>query len=231
MRPSRLSLAGLLAALTLLAAPAVAAQASVGTMAPTPREIEDLYTGWRASAVLDTPVHGKDDRPLGQTVDLFLSPFNEADLLQVEVPEAMAEGPSRTFVLTWEEAQIGPGLDRIDTELSTERIAEMVEEGEFERLDAPVRDKIGWRVGQLLGAEVVLDGGERLGTVDDLIMDRGAFLKGAVVDANGTLYAVPWESVVVEPGGTLSLPYRRAGLERIEPFDYAKLTGDLAYEG
>jgi len=65
-----------------------------------------------------------------------------------------------------------------------------------------------------------------VGTVDDIIANSNAVVKAIVFrDAEGgTLRAVPWRSVVVEPGGkTLTVPLTKPVIAGLPSFDYEKM--------
>jgi len=66
-----------------------------------------------------------------------------------------------------------------------------------------------WHVSELVGSKLEIDGDVPVGTVDDIIAGGNDVVKAVVVrDAEvGMLRAVPWRSVVVEPGGERLTPF------------------------
>jgi hypothetical protein len=76
------------------------------------------------------------------------------------------------------------------------------------------------------GSILEIDGDVPVGTVDDIIADSNAVVKAVVFqDAEGgTLRAVPWRSVVVEPGGKiLTVPLTKPAIAGLPSFDYEKM--------
>ncbi|MBM1170015.1 PRC-barrel domain-containing protein [Microvirga arabica] len=64
----------------------------------------------------------------------------------------------------------------------------------------------GWRAQQLLGQPVMRKGGNRIGTVRDLIIDADGRLAAMVMEGGGALgipdavYRIPWDEVDLTPG-------------------------------
>jgi sporulation protein YlmC with PRC-barrel domain len=85
----------------------------------------------------------------------------------------------------------------------------------------------GLRTSKLLGDTVVNDKNERIGTIDDLIIDRDRVLfavlqVGGFLGIGGRLVAVPYESLVVdEAGNKITLPgATRDQLTKLPEFNY-----------
>ncbi len=85
-----------------------------------------------------------------------------------------------------------------------------------------------WRTTELLDDAVEIERGVRYGNVDDLIIDRGGDVRAIVVDADSAAppgrYAFPWRRDRFERDrGVHQLPYDRAQINRLRPFDYGAL--------
>jgi sporulation protein YlmC with PRC-barrel domain len=86
-----------------------------------------------------------------------------------------------------------------------------------------------YRASKLIGASVVNDKNEKIGSVDDLIVtpaDRVLFAVisvGGFLGINGRLVAVPYSSLTVdEKGGKVTLPgATKDALTKLPPFHYA----------
>lgn len=78
-------------------------------------------------------------------------------------------------------------------------------EGEISQLSPDLLYK-GWRAQQLLGQAVMRKGGDRVGTVRDLIIDADGRLAAVVMEGGGALgipeavYRIPWDEVDLTAG-------------------------------
>lgn len=85
----------------------------------------------------------------------------------------------------------------------------------------------GYRASKLIGSGVVNDKNERIGTLDDLIIDPQQVLfavlqVGGFLGVGGHLVAVPYKSLVLEhPGGKVELPgASKDELKKLPEFRY-----------
>ena len=91
-------------------------------------------------------------------------------------------------------------------------------------------DKVttGYRATKLVGATVQNDAGEKIGTIDDLIVDRDDRVPYAIVSVGGflgmgdKLVAVPFAVFKVYPDKTVLPNATRDMLKNLTKFDYAR---------
>ena len=77
-----------------------------------------------------------------------------------------------------------------------------------------------------MGSRLEIDGDVPVGTVDDIVAGGNNVVKAVVFrDAEaGTLRAVPWRSVVVEPGGKiLTVPLTKRVVTELPAFRYQNM--------
>jgi sporulation protein YlmC with PRC-barrel domain len=111
-----------------------------------------------------------------------------------------------------------PGIDRIRTELSF---------FELLRVDVSVVAK-GYRASKLLGSSVVNDKNEKIGSLDDIIIDRNQVMfavlqVGGFLGLGGRLVAVPYKTLVInDEGKKIELPgATKEALRGLAEFKYA----------
>jgi sporulation protein YlmC with PRC-barrel domain len=85
----------------------------------------------------------------------------------------------------------------------------------------------GYRVSKLMGSPVVNDHKDRIGTIDDFVVDRDRVLfailqVGGFLGIGGRLVAVPYKSIVLDdPSGKIILPgASREELKKLPEFQY-----------
>ncbi len=85
----------------------------------------------------------------------------------------------------------------------------------------------GYRASKLMGSSIVNDQNERIGTLDDLIIDQERVLfavlqVGGFLGLGGKLVAVPYETLVTDhPGGKVQLPgATKDQLQKLPEFKY-----------
>jgi sporulation protein YlmC with PRC-barrel domain len=86
----------------------------------------------------------------------------------------------------------------------------------------------GYRASKLMGSSVVNDQNERIGTIDDLVVDQERVLfailqVGGFLGLGGRLVAVPYEALVMDPpGGKVQLPgATKDQLKKLPEFKYS----------
>jgi sporulation protein YlmC with PRC-barrel domain len=85
----------------------------------------------------------------------------------------------------------------------------------------------GYRVSKLMGSPVVNDHQEKIGTIDDFVVDHDRVLfailqVGGFLGIGGRLVAVPYKSIVLDdPSGKIILPgASREELKKLPEFQY-----------
>jgi sporulation protein YlmC with PRC-barrel domain len=86
----------------------------------------------------------------------------------------------------------------------------------------------GYRASKLIGSSVVNDQNEKIGTVEDIIIGKDKVLfavlqVGGFLHIGGRMVAVPFQSLVLEDGGTkIKLPgATQEALKKLPEFKYA----------
>jgi hypothetical protein len=86
----------------------------------------------------------------------------------------------------------------------------------------------GWRASKLIGSGIMNDQNERIGSLDELIVDQENVLfavlqVGGFLGIGGHLVAVPYKSLVLDhPGGKVVLPgATKDQLKRLPEFKYS----------
>ncbi len=97
---------------------------------------------------------------------------------------------------------------------------------ELVRLDVAVVAK-GYRASELIGATVKNDKGEKIGTIDDIIVDKQKVLYailevGGFLGVGGRLVAVPYEQLAIDDTGkNITLPgATKEQLQNLQEFRY-----------
>jgi sporulation protein YlmC with PRC-barrel domain len=86
----------------------------------------------------------------------------------------------------------------------------------------------GYRMSKLIGSNVINDKNEKIGTVDDVVADKDkkqlsfAVLQvGGFLGVGGHLVAVPYDSLVIDDTGKVTLPgASKDELKKLSQFNY-----------
>lgn len=194
------------------------------------RSFED---GWRAERLIGLEVRGTEGAVIGEVDDIVIGADGEVESLILEVGGFLDIGDTKLKV-GWDEVTL-------DTSGELRYAVVPIEEGEYERFSLFDGSDVttgprAFRVSELVGDYVTLDGTSGYAYVDDLVFDEAGALQAVVVTRNssfgGGYYAYPYYGYEYgfDPGlGTYDLPYTADEVGRLDPFDYGTLGGFGAF--
>lgn len=181
-----------------------------------------LSGGWLAEELLGHSVYGINGNLLGTIENLLINADGQLAAVVVEAGGLLDLGDTH-FKVPHAQFNIDADLEQ-PTVFVTESMLD-----DFEIFnDETITTADGqWRVTDLLGDFVNLEGGERYGLIDDLLFSREGRLQGVVIapDSGGdTRYALPYATGSYDPAAdTQFLAYGPQDTARFEPFDPAAL--------
>jgi sporulation protein YlmC with PRC-barrel domain len=186
----------------------------------------DFYNGFRLSRLINLPVIGAEEKPVGRIADVTIGFPGELDWVVIEPGAAAPPMEGGRFSLAWTMVEVREDCRSAEIPLSSRNLQETAPGQPIGPVDRPEMIGDQWHVSELVGSILEIDGDVPVGTVDDIIADSDAVVKAVVFrDAEGgTLRAVPWRSVVVEPGGKiLTVPLTKPVIAGLPSFDYEKM--------
>ncbi|UEM18582.1 PRC-barrel domain-containing protein [Skermanella mucosa] len=191
---------------------------------------DDFYTGFRLSRLIGLPVVGGGEKPVGTIADVTIGFPGELEWVVIQPGAAAPPMEGGRFSLGWNMVEVNEGFETAEIPLNARNLRETAPGQPIGPVERPESIGRQWHVSELVGSALEIDGDVPVGTVDDIIAGGDAALKAVVFrdDEAGTLRAVPWRSVVVEPGGRiLTVPLTEQVIAGLPAFDYAKMTEAL----
>lgn len=210
---------------------------------------DDLYaSGVSVDEMIGADVYGPGDEDIGDVENVLFSADGQALSVIAEIGGFLELGDTHVSI-PWDmvsaadwnegievpitEATVGDYSLFVDELLTVEDAASEVQEVEGDNLGMVDTGPAVWRATDIIGDYARLREGEgyfNYGYVDDLILRDGQI---AAVVANpdagfgrGGYYAYPYYGRGLVPGAdTYDLPYERAEVEALEPFDEDALEG------
>jgi ribosomal 30S subunit maturation factor RimM len=184
---------------------------------------DDFHNGFRLSRLIDLLVIGADGKPIGKIVDVTIGFPGELERVVIEPAAAAPPMEGGRFSLRWNQLEVRENFDSAKIALSAENLEQTAPGQPIGPVERPGIRVDQWHVSELVGSRLEIDGDVPVGTVDDIIAGGNDVVKAVVFrDAEaGTLRAVPWRSVVVEPGGErLTVPLTKPVVADLPAFDY-----------
>lgn len=189
-----------------------------------------LYDGWSAEALFDTPVYGVEGEDIGEVENLIVDADGKVEAIVVEAGGVWDIGDTH-FRVPWGDVEVGPAMERLTVPVDEDNVANF---SLFD--DEVVTGPQSYRATELIDDLVSLKDAPAYGRVDDLLFDREGQLQAVIVEPDvaygigvGRPYAYPYAYPAgYEPRGEYyELPYTRADIEDLQPFDYEKLDPDV----
>lgn len=203
---------------------------------------DPLYAdGWRSEEIWDAAVFGPEGQEIGEVENVLVGLDGKILSIIAEVGGVWDIGDTHINV-PWSEVRVGENFDRVTIPVNEENVAGYslfrdwnLTAGEAKAETTDVDDDLAvgphaWKLTDILDDYVMLKGGVPYGYVDDVIFDQTGMLQAIMVRPDVTWgargpYAYPYSAW----GPALNyhvLPYARADLEGLAPFDYDKLAGN-----
>lgn len=221
---------------------------STGTVvALTTWSYDPLYAeGWRSEEIWDATVVGPNGEEIGEIENVLVGRDGRILSIIAEVGGFWDIGDTHINV-PWDQVELGPELERVTIPVNEENVEEfsLFKDWEIDAQEAKVEttqvddDLVAgtgaWKLTDLLGDYVMLEGGVPYGYVDDVVFGRDGQLKAVVVRPDVTwgapgYYAYPypgWHPMLDHH----ALPYARDEVVVLKPFDYGRLEGGEAAGG
>lgn len=181
----------------------------------------ELRNGLSAERLIGMDVHGRNGDSLGEVENVIVSRDGRALGIIISAGGVLGVGETY-FRVPWNQATFDRGMERVTVPIAEDNVkrfqwgAERVSTGGNELL---VRD--------IMDANAALRGGERYGEIDDVIFGRDGRVKGLVVTSrmgafDGNRYAYPFRGNIAfnESANQFVLPYERAQIDQLRPFEY-----------
>lgn len=213
----------------MLSSAAVALALATGSASPLlAQEIElsawdtkALQDGWLASAMTDTPVYGEAGEDIGEVSNIYVGPDDQIESIVVEAGGFFDIGDTH-FRVPWNQVDLTPGEEGIRVPVNEDNVEDFDLFG-----DEPGPGPRAWRVNEVLGDYVRLEGGVDYGIVEDLVFDEGGKLQSIVVNPSvgygvGGYYGYPWYGYDYgfDPGADVyELPYAREDIAQVDPLE------------
>lgn len=182
-----------------------------------------LRGGYSANRLIGMDVRGRDGKSLGEVEDILVDTDGKATAIVVESGGFLDIG-DKHFRIPWDQARLAASLDHLVIPLTKENAELYRDTREREKVRTRARE---YRVSELRYDVVTLRDGAHYGRVDDLIIGRKGNVEAVVVDpvrkdmATQDRYAYPWRGGTVDfDRNRYALPYERAQINRLKPFNY-----------
>jgi hypothetical protein len=209
---------------------------------------DPLYAeGWRSEEIWDAEIYGPEGQEIGDIENLLLGSDGQILSVVAEVGGIWDIGDTHINV-PWQEVKVGPNFERITIPVNEDNVDDYslfkdwhLTVGEAKAETTQVDDDLAvgprvWKLTDILDDYVMLAGHVPYGYVDDVVFDRQGALKAILVRPDVSwgvpgYYAYPYQAWW-DPGlGYHTLPYARADIEGLEPFDHERLEGNQPSEG
>jgi sporulation protein YlmC with PRC-barrel domain len=219
----------------VLAAIFGATQAAAQEPASAPREelvavgdynYDDFYDGFRLSRLINLPVIGADGKLVGKIADITIAFPGELERVVIEPEAAAPPMEGGRFSLRWNQLKVRENFDSARITPSAENLEPTAPGQPIGPVERPGIRVDQWHVSELIGSRLEIDGGVPVGTVDDIVAGGNDVVKAVVFRDTeaGTLRAVPWRSVVVEPGNErLTVPLTKRAVIDLPAFRYQNM--------
>lgn len=224
MRTTFAPLSAAACALALAAAPA-AAQTDPGWVDIASWDTKHLYDGWSADELLDEEVYGSGGEVIGEVEDFIVGPEGNIKKVVVEGGGFLDIGDSHIAV-PWDEIK-RTGASSITVPV---REGNLDNYGLFQNMDDTATKPQNFRVRELIGDYVMLQGDVGYGYVDDVIFSQTGKIEAVITEpAYGYGYrpgrfAVPYHGAAYDPYQPYyRTPYTRDQLTELRPFNYGEL--------
>lgn len=184
---------------------------------------DGFYNGFRLSRLIDLPVMGADGKPIGKITDVTIGFPGELERVVIAPGAAAPPMEGGRFSLRWNQLEVRDDFGSAMIALSAENLERTAPGQAIGPVERPGIRVDQWHVSELVGSRLEIDGDVPVGTVDDIIAGGNDVVKAVVFRDSeaGTLRAVPWRSVVVEPGGKiLTIPLTKPLVADLPAFDY-----------
>lgn len=203
---------------------------------------DPLYAeGWRSEEIWDAAVFGPDGQQIGGIENVLVGLDGKILSVIAEVGGVWDIGDTHVNV-PWSEVTVGENFDRVTIPVNEENVAGYslfkdwhltAAEAKAETTDVDDDLAVGphaWKLTDILDDYVMLQGGVPYGYVDDVVFDRTGKLQAIMVRPDVTWgargpYAYPYPAWSPALNHHV-LPYARADVEGLAPFDYGKLEGN-----
>lgn len=209
---------------------------------------DPLYAeGWRTEEIWDADVYGPEGEEIGEIENLLLGRDGQILSVVAEVGGLWDIGDTHVNV-PWDEVTVGPNFERITIPVNEDNVDDYslfkdwhLTAGEAKTETTQVDDSLtvglrAWKLTDILNDYVMLAGHVPYGYVDDVVFNREGALQAIVVRPDVSwgvpgYYAYPYPAWWNPGLGYHALPYARADVEGLEPFDYQRLEGNQPSEG
>jgi sporulation protein YlmC with PRC-barrel domain len=190
----------------------------------------ELKNGWLATQMTDTPVYGRNGEDIGEVSNVIVGRDDKVESIIVEAGGFLDIGDTH-FSVPWDQVELTPGEEGVVVPVNEDNVEDFSLFGDDEVEEGPR----SWRITELVGDAVRLEGGTGYGIVYDVVFDQDGTLKSVLVNPDigygvGGYYAYPWYGYDYgyEPGDPYyDMPYDRDEIGGVESFDIGTLDAGL----
>ena len=194
---------------------------------------EKLYKGWSADEMMDEEVYGANGDVIGEVEDFLIGPDGKIARVVVEGGGFLDIGDSH-LALPWNKMKRRGSDAFVTSAVNEENFGEM---GLFDNVDDTSPKPKYWRLSNLTGDLVSLEGNVGYGSVDDVIFSENGKIQAVVTRPSaGYGYgagarAMPFAHAQFDPYQPYyRTPYRLSEVEKTDRFNYGRLDGQ-SWEG
>lgn len=209
---------------------------------------DPLYAdGWRSAEIWDAEVLGPDGVEIGEIENVLIGRDGRILSIIAEVGGVWDIGDTHINV-PWDQVKVGPELEQLTIPVTEDNVEDFslykdwhirAPEARSETTEVDDDLAIGpgvWKLTDLLDDYVMLAGHVPYGYVDDVVFNRQGELKAIVVRPDVTwgvpgYYAYPYPAWWDPTLGYHALPYARADIGDLKPFEYGRLEGSQPSKG
>jgi len=187
---------------------------------------DDFYSGFRVSRLIGLPVIGAEGKRVGKIADVTIGFPGELSWIVVEPGAAASSMKGGRFSVGWEQLEVRKDFSSAEILLSADNLQNTAPGQPIGPVERPETVGNQWHASELVGSKLEIDGDVQVGAVDDIVVGSDDRVKAVVFrDAEaGKLRAVPWRSVVVEPGGDrMTVPLTKPVIAGLPTFDYDEM--------
>lgn len=188
-------------------------------------DTENLYKGWSAEELLDEEVYGETGEVIGEVEDFIVGPDGNILTVVIEGGGFLDIGDSHVAV-PWDQVR-RVGTASITVPLTDDNLDQY---GLFAGVDDVTTQPQNWRLRNLIGDYLTLEGGGGYGYVQDVIFSQDGKIEAVVAEpAYGYGYgraplAFPYYGAGYDPyQAYYATPYTQAQLKDVSPFNYGRL--------